>query len=282
VLPTFVITLREGLEAALIIGILAAFLAKEGRRDALPRMWVGVGAAAATCIAVAIVLRVVDERLPHREQEALETVVGLPAVGMVTYMIVWMRRHARGLRSELQSRASSALLAGSGIAVAGMAFLAVLREGFETTVFMLAVFADRPDATTAGIGALLGLLAAGAVGIGIYRGAVRIDLGRFFRATSIVLVAVAGGLAATSIHTAHEAGWLNALQTRVFDVEWLVAPGTVRGSLLTGMLGLQPQPTAAEVAAWLAYTVPVALYLFWRRVPPARRSRPATPTARAV
>ncbi|HEX8741976.1 MAG TPA: iron uptake transporter permease EfeU [Thermoleophilaceae bacterium] len=285
-LPTFVITLREGLEAALVVGILGAFLVNEGRRDALPRMWLGVALAVALCMAVAVVLRVVDGELPHREQEGLETILGLVAVAMVTYMIVWMRRHARGLRAALQSRAAEALLAGSGIALAAMAFLAVLREGMETTVFLVAVFSDRPDPATAGAGAALGLVAAIAIGVALYRGGTRINLARFFRASALVLVAVAGGLLATAVHTAHEAGWFDALQERAFDAGWLVAPGTVRGSLLTGMLGLQPQPTVSEVGAWLLYTVPVALYVLWperRRRDPRRyatsgsapRSRPA-------
>jgi high-affinity iron transporter len=262
-LPTFVITLREGVEAALIVGIVAAFLVKEGHRDALPRMWFGVGIAVALCTAVAIVLRVVGENLPQREQEGLETVVGLIAVAMVTYMIVWMRRHARNLKASLQSSAAEALAAGSTVALVGMAFLAVLREGLETTVFLLAVFNDTSNPGTAGTGAVLGLVAAVAIGWALYRGGVRINLSRFFRVTGLVLVLVAAGLLATSIHTAHEAGWINSLQAQAFDISWLVEPGTVRGSLLTGMLGLQPHPTVGEVGVWLIYAVPVGLYVLW-------------------
>jgi high-affinity iron transporter len=262
-LPTFVITLREGIEVALIIGILAAFLVKEGRREAFSYMWIGIAVAVALCVAAAIALRVVGEQLPHREQEGLETVVGLVAVGMVTYMIVWMRRHARGLKAALESHAGDALRAGSGLALAVMAFLAVLREGMETTVFLVAVFSDRADPVTAGIGAVLGLVAAAAIGVALYRGGTRINLVRFFRVTALVLVAVAGGLVATAVHTAHEAGWFDALQAHAFDVGWLVAPDTVRGSLLTGMLGLRSQPTVGEVGAWLLYSVPLALYVLW-------------------
>lgn len=262
-LPTFVITLREGVEAALIVGIVAAFLVKEGHRDALPRMWFGVGIAVALCTAVAVVLRVVGQNLPQRQQEGLETVVGLIAVAMVTYMIVWMRRHARDLKATLQFSAAEALAAGSTVALVGMAFLAVLREGLETTVFLLAVFNDTSNPGTAGAGAVLGLVAAVAIGWALYRGGVRINLARFFRGTGLVLVVVAAGLLATSIHTAHEAGWLSGLQAQAFDISWLVQPGTVRGSLLTGMLGLQPHPTVSEVAGWLVYALPVGLYVMW-------------------
>src|ERR1700759_767764 len=104
-IPTFVITLREGVEAALIVGIIAAFLVKEGRRDALKMMWIGVGIAIVLCSSVAIVLNVVDQQLPQRQQEGLETVVGLIAVAMITYMIIWMRNHARGIKAHLEGEA---------------------------------------------------------------------------------------------------------------------------------------------------------------------------------
>ena len=128
------------------------------------------------------------------------------------------------------------------MALVAMAFLAVLREGFETSVFLLAAFQDATDTTAAGAGAVIGLLAAVAIGLGIYRGGVRINLTRFFRITGLILVFVAAGLLATAAHTAHEAGWINGLQGQAVDLSWLVQPGTVSGSLLTGMLGLQPQP----------------------------------------
>jgi high-affinity iron transporter len=280
-IPTFVITLREGVEASLIVGIIAAFLVKEGRRDALRQMWLGVGVAVVLCTAVAVILRIVGEALPQKEQEGLETVVGLIAVAAVTYMIVWMRRHARGIKAELEGEAASALATGSTIALVAMAFLAVLREGFETTVFLLAAFNDATDTTAAGAGAVLGLVAAIAIGLGLYRGGVRINLTRFFRVTGLVLVFVAAGLFATAAHTAHEAGWINGLQTEAIDLSWLVQPGTVSGSLLTGMLGLQPQPTVIEALVYLAYAVPMALYVLWpdrlrpRARAPKRSAAPA-------
>jgi high-affinity iron transporter len=280
-IPTFVITLREGVEASLIVGIIAAFLVKEGRPEALRQMWLGVGIAIALCGAVAVLLRVIGEELPQREQEGLETVVSLIAVGAVTYMIVWMRRHARGIKAELEGEAASALAAGSTMALVGMAFLAVLREGFETSVFLLAAFQDASDTAAAGAGAVLGLTAAIAIGLGLYRGGVRINLTRFFRVTGLVLVFVAAGLLATAAHTAHEAGWVNGLQAEAFDLSWLVQPGTVSGSLLTGMLGLQPQPTAIEAIVYLAYAVPMALYVVWpdrlrpRARAPKRSAAPA-------
>jgi high-affinity iron transporter len=262
-IPTFVITLREGVEASLIIGIIAAFLVKEGRRDAMRQMWMGIGIALLLCVGVAVLLEVIGQQLPQKQQEGLETVVSLIAVSAVTYMIVWMRRHARGIKAQLEGEAASALAAGSTLALVAMAFLAVLREGFETSVFLLAAFQDSTDTTAAGAGAILGLVAAVAIGIGLYRGGVRINLTRFFRITGIVLVFVAAGLLASAAHTAHEAGWINGLQGQALDLSWLVRPGTVSGSLLTGMLGLQPSPTVIEAILYLGYAVPVAAYVLW-------------------
>jgi high-affinity iron transporter len=263
VLPAFVITLREGVEAALIIGIVAAFIVKQGRRETLKPMWLGVGLAIALCAAVAVALRIAGEELPEKGQEGLETIVGLVAVGFVTYMIVWMRRHSAGLRGVLEGEAATALAAGSATGLLAMAFLAVLREGFETSVFLLAVFQDTSNPGAAGTGAVLGLAAAIVLGLGIYRGGVKINLSRFFRITGLVLVLVAAGLLATSIHTAHEAGWFDYLQSQAIDLSWLVKPGEVSGSLLTGMLGLQPEPTTGEAAAYLLYALPVGLYVIW-------------------
>jgi high-affinity iron transporter len=273
VLPTFVIGLREGLEAALIVGIIAAFLGQQGRRDALRQVWIGTGVAVAICIAIAIALQVISSDLPQRQQEGLETVVGALAVVMVTYMIMFMRRHARDLKGELEGAAASALAAGSSRALVVMAFLAVLREGFETAVFLLATFHASGDATTSWLGAVIGILLAAAIGYGIYRGGVRLNLGRFFRITGLVLVVVAAGLVMTVFHTANEAGWLSAGQVQAFDLSWLVRPGTPLSSLLTGVLGIQPYPVWIEAIAWLAYLVPMIAIVAW----PARRRRPPAP-----
>ena len=262
-IPTLVITLREGVEASLIVGIIAAFLVKEGREDALRQMWIGVGIAIVLCTAVGVGLDVIGQQLPQKQQEGMESVIGMIAVATITYMIIWMRRHARGIKAHLEGEAASALATGSTMALVGMAFLAVLREGFETSVFLLAAFQDATDTTAAGAGAVIGLAAAVAIGLGLYRGGVRINLNRFFRVTGLVLVFVAAGLLATAVHTAHEAGWINGLQGQALDLTWLVQPGTVSGSLLTGMLGLQPQPTVIEAAAYLLYAVPMALYVLW-------------------
>ncbi len=262
-LPTFIIGLREGVEAALIVGIVATFLRKEGRAEALRPMWIGVVAAVAICVALCGLLELLDEELPQRQQEGLETVVGAAAVGIVSFMVVWMRRHARDLSGQLRQSAGAALANGSTAALVGMAFFAVIREGLETVVFLLAVLQNADDPASGGLGVVLGLACAVLIGVLIYRGGLRIDLARFFRVTGAVLVLVAAGLVASTLHTAHEAGWLNAGQGQALDLTWLVVPGTWTSALLTGMLGWQPTPTDAELLGYLVYLVPAALYVLW-------------------
>ncbi len=281
-IPTFVITLREGVEASLIVGIIAAFLVKEGRRDALRQMWVGVGVAVVLCAAVGVGLNVAGEELPQRQQEGLETIVGVIAVAMISYMIIWMTRHSRGIKAELEGEAASALATGSAMALVAMAFLAVLREGFETSVFLLAAFQDATDTTAAGTGAVLGLLGAVVVGFGLYRGGVRINLSRFFRITGLVLVFVAAGLLATAAHTANEAGWINSFQGQAVDLGWLVHPGTVTESLLTGMLGLRASMSIAEVVVYLAYAIPMVAFVLWPRSLQPRRPAAVSDAAQAA
>ncbi len=277
-LPTFVIGLREGLEAALIVGIVAAFLRQRGRLDALRWVWAGVAAAVLICVAVGVGLQIASADLPQKQQEGLETVVGAAAVLMVTYMAIWMRRHARDLKGQLEGAAESALVQGSAWALVFMAFFAVLREGFETAVFLLAAFQASDTPAMAGSGALIGVVAAAALGYGIYRGGVHINLSRFFYATGLVLVVVSAGLVMTAFHTAHEAGWVNFGQGQVMDLSWLVQPGTVLSSVLTGVLGIQPKPVTVEVIGWLAYLVPLVVYLTWpSRTTPRRAEASAAP-----
>ena len=252
VIATFVIGLREGLEAALIVGIIAAFLRQAGpaRRAAL-RVARRRRRGRASASRSASRSDLLDEELPQRQQEQLETVVGVVAVGIVTFMIVWMRRHAArpARRARAQRRAPrwrrarrarwSRWRSSRSCARASRRRCSCWRR-------------SRPPTTrsTAGLGALLGIARRGRDRRpGSTAAAIRLNLARFFRITGVVLVLVAAGLLATPLHTAHEAGWLNSLQGQALDLSWLVVPGTVTSSLLTGMLGLQPLPTAGRGAS---------------------------------
>jgi high-affinity iron transporter len=242
-------------------------------------MWLGVLIAVLLCGGVAWALHIAEENLPQREQEQLETVIALVAVGMITWMIVWMRRHAADLKGDLHERASAALVQGSAAGLILMAFLAVLREGLETSVFMLAAFqqSDRPGLT--GTGALLGVAVAIVLGYLIYRGGVKLNLSKFFRATGVVLVLVGAGLLAFAVHTAHEAGWWHLLLDRAVDLTWLIDPGSVQSALITGMFGIQPEPTWGELLAFFAYAIPMTVYVCRPQRPKARAEGTADTTA---
>ncbi len=260
-LTTFVIGLREGLEAALIVGIIAAFVIKRGDRQALRPMWWGVAAAVALSAGGAIALHIANRSLSLKARETMEGVLALVAVAGISYMIVWMHRHAATLRTDLESRTETALTTGSVMAIVGMAFVAVLREGLETAVFLLATLENANSPTAAASGASLGILVAVVLGYGIYRGGVRINLRQFFRITGVVLVIVAAGLLAAAVHEFAEAGLITFMQEPAVDLSWLIEPGTVRASLLTAFFGFQPVPTVAEVVVWAAYLVPMVLYV---------------------
>ena len=239
-------------------------------------LWAGVLIAVALCTIVAVALKLAEESLPQKQQEGLETVIGLIAVAMVTWMILWMRKHARTLKGDLELHAAEALAVGSAWALIVMAFLAVLREGLETAVFLLAAFQASTDPFLAGVGAALGVLVAILIGWGIYKGGVKINLAKFFKFTGAVLVLVAAGLLATAVHTAHEAGWLDAFQSTVANLQWLVHPGSVRAALLTGMFGIQPEPTVGEAFVWFAYAVPMLAFVLWpqKAAPKQRETEP--------
>ena len=234
-------------------------------------LWTGVGIGVVLCLSGGIALRIAEENLPQRQQEQLETIISLVAVVFVSWMVLWMRAHAREMKGDLEASAAAALATGSVWALILMAFLAVLREGFETAVFIVAILSSSTNTGTSLLGARPRhpRVAVG-IGYGIYRGGVKINMARFFRITGIVLVIVAAGLLATAAHTAHEAGWLNVLQGQALDLQWLVKPGSVRAALLTGMFGLQPRPAWAEVIAWLVYAVP---FLIIVSLPPRSAGR---------
>jgi high-affinity iron transporter len=156
-----------------------------------------------------------------------------------------------------------------------MAFFAVLREGLETAIFLLAQFQSTTNPVAAGFGAILGVAVAIGLGYAIYRGGVRINLSRFFRVTGFVLVIVAAGLLSSAVHEFSEAGVVTALQSSAVDLSWLIASGSVRASLITGMLGLQPVPTVAEATAWLAYAIPMSLYVLWPQHPRRTHTAPS-------
>jgi high-affinity iron transporter len=259
---TFLIGLREGLEATLIVSIVGAFLKRNGKP--VRPMFIGVGLAVAVSIAVGAGLEVVSASLPQRQQEMLETVIGAIAVVFVTTMIIWMNRNAFRMKGELERDTARAINSGGAFALAVMAFLAVLKEGFETAVFLLAAAeATHGSRWFAVLGGVAGIAVAVAVGAGIYLGSLKLNLGRFFRITGVFLVFIAAGLVMSSLRTAHEAGWITIGQQRAFDLSGWIPAKSVLGALVTGMFGVPPDPRLIEVLGWLLYAVPVLIVFLW-------------------
>jgi len=261
-LGTFLIGLREGLEATLIVSIVAAFLKRNGY--SLRPMFVGVALAVAISVGVGVGLDLLSASLPQVQQEMLETVIGAVAVVFVTTMIIWMNRHAFRLKGELEREAERAVSSGSSFALVAMAFLAVLKEGFETAVFMLAaVQASRGSGALGLLGALAGILCAVGIGVAIYSGGVRLNLGRFFRISGVFLVLIAAGLVLSTLRTAHEAGWVNIGQQPVLDLSAWIPTNSIRGAIVTGVFGIPTDPRLIEVLGWLFYAIPVLVVFLW-------------------
>ena len=276
-LANFLIGLREGLEAALVVGILVAYLVRLGRRDLLPAVWAGAAAAAVISLAFGAALTFGPSRLTFEAQEAIGGFLSIAAVGLLTWMIFWMARTARHLKADLQHQLDSAV-AGGRRSVGIIALLAVGREGLETALFLWAG-ARAAGRTSAGplVGAGIGLAAAVLLGWALYRGAVRLDLRRFFGWTGVFLVVVAGGVLAYGIHDLQEAGILPGLGNLAFDVSPAVPPTSWYGTLLKGVFSFSPATTWLEAIAWVLYVVPV-MTLFVRTA----WARPARPTPAAA
>lgn len=273
-LAPFLIMLREGLEAALIVGIIASYLRQTGRQAWLPAIWVGVFLAVALALFAGAGLQLASASFPQRAQELFEAGIGLIAVAVLTGMVFWMRRAARSIKAELHSSVDQALAHQGGAghwALIGMVFLAVAREGLESVFFLLAIFQQSQDAA-APLGAALGILASIGAGWGIYAGALRLDLRRFFRWTGIFIIFVAAGLFSSVLKSLHEAGLWNSLQQPVYDLSRSLPETSPLGTILGGLLGYRAAPTLGEFIAWAAFLI-VTLTLFLR---------PATPNLTAT
>jgi high-affinity iron transporter len=261
----FVIALREGVEAALIVSILLAYLKQLGRTDRSRLVWWGTGLAVVLSAAVGTLIFAVGAEFEGTTEQVFEGVVTLTAVAVLTWMIFWMRRQGARIRSELQEKVDTALMAG-GMALAALAFFAVLREGIETALFLFAA-AEGTAVEDGGVGAqliggVLGLAIAIGLGVALYRGGIRMNLRTFFRLTGIVLIVVAAGLFAYSVHELQEAGWFPFLEAHAFDVSGSLPDDEGVGAILRGLIGYNADPTVLEVLAWLAYLVVIgALYL---------------------
>ncbi|MET9112996.1 iron uptake transporter permease EfeU [Streptomyces longwoodensis] len=258
----YLIGLREGLEASLVVCILIAYLVKTGRRDALKPIWLGVATAVVIALGFGCALEFGSQELTFEAQEALGGSLSIISVGLVTWMVFWMRRTARHLKAELHGKLDAALAMGTGALVA-TAFLAVGREGLETALFIWTSVHAAGDGTPRPLlGAALGLATAVLLGWLFYRGALRINLAKFFTWTGGMLVVVAAGVLAYGFHDLQEADWLPGLTDQAFDITGAIPPDSWYGTLLKGVFNFQADPTVLQVTVWLLYLVPtLALFL---------------------
>ncbi|MBS1690999.1 MAG: FTR1 family protein [Actinobacteria bacterium] len=254
------IGLREGLEAAIVVTILVAFLVKADRRDALKWVWLGVGAAIAMTVVVFLAIQLSAYTITGLGAEAVAGIASLVAVAIVTTMVLWMRTAAAGLSGELRTGMARALETGS-LAVLLLAFLAVGREGVETALFMVG-FAEAETLWPL-LGLVVGVLIAVAIAYGMYRGAIRINLGKFFKYTGIFLIVVAAGILSYGIGALQTVGWLPGLGSRAFDISSWFNWSSWYGEIIQGIFNVTPTPTVLQFAAWLAYLV-IVLTIFLR------------------
>jgi high-affinity iron transporter len=275
VFPTFLIGLREGLEASLVVGILVAYLVKSGHRDRLGPLWGGIAGAIGISLAFGALLQFTSAELSFQAQEAFGGFASLVAVAFVTWMVFWMRRTARYLKTELHGRLDTALTLGP-LALALTAFVAVGREGLETALFLWAAVQSTKQSVTPVTGAVLGLFAAAALGYLLYKRAVNLNLKTFFTWTGAGLIVVAAGVFAYGVHDLQESGLLPGLNTLAFDVSAQIPPSSWYGTLLKGVFNFSPRTSVLEAIAWVSYAVPV-LVLFFR----APRATPTAPAAGA-
>ncbi|TBM32291.1 iron uptake transporter permease EfeU [Hafnia paralvei] len=257
----FLIMFREGLEAALIVSLIASYLKRTQRAQWLGIVWIGVILAAALCLGLGIFINETTGEFPQKQQELFEGIVAVVAVGILTYMVFWMRKVSRSVKTHLEGAIDNALNAGKGQgwALVAMVFFAVAREGLESVFFLLAAF-QQDVGIQAPIGAVLGLVCAIIVGMMIYWGGVKLHLAKFFKWTSLFILFVAAGLAAGAIRAFHEAGLWNYLQDIAFNFTDVLSTHSLLGTLLEGIFGYQEAPTVSEVLVYFLYLIPALIF----------------------
>lgn len=267
----FLIMLREGLEAALIVTLIAGYLKRTQRGYLFPAMWAGIASAAILCLILGVVINETTGEFPQKEQELFEGLIALAAVGILTWMVFWMRRVARNVKGQLEQSVERAVGENThhSWALILMVFFAVAREGLESVFFLLAAF-QQDVGLMPPVGALSGLTVAVLLGFLLYYGGIRLNLAAFFRWTSLFILVVAAGLSASAIRAFHEAGLWNMLQQRAFDMSGILSTHSLVGTLLEGLTGYQESPTVSEVAVYCLYLIPALLLFFM----PSRRPAP--------
>lgn len=272
-LANYLIGLREGLEMALIVTILIAYVVKVGRKDVLSKLWVGVGIALVVPLGIGALLTWGPYGLSFQAQEIVGGGLSFVAVGFVTWMIFWMGKTARSMKSLLHEKLDSVLV-GAGWGVVILAMLSVGREGIETALFVWATVDSAGGGWEPFVGAVLGLLTAAVLGFLLYRGMVRINLGTFFAWTGAFLILVAGGVLAYGIGDLQEAGVIPGAGIHAYDISAAIPASSWYGTVLAGVINFNPSPTWFQVIAWFGYILIVSF--FYIRAQRAAHRKPAT------
>ena len=276
-LANFLIGLREGLEAALIVGILAGYLVKIGKRNQFGKLFTGVGAAIGISVLIGFILTYAVTEAPDGINELIAGSMSIVAVVFVTWMIFWMAAQSKTLGKELRNKVDTALQA-STVTLVGVAFFAVIREGVETAVFLWSASKATGDETHPILGATLGLLVATVMGYLIYRGVLKFNLGTFFKYTGAFLIVRAAGIFAYGVHELQEIGVFSPLEqafpfltANAYDVSGIIEKDGVVHSILKGTISFRVTPTNLEAIVWLLYMVPVSIiYALGYRKPAAK------------
>jgi len=251
-LSTFIIALREGLEACLIVGILVAYIVKTNRKGYLKPLWTGVISAVIASIALGAFLTMTSVSLSDRGQELFAGVTSFIAVALVTWMVFWMKRTARNLRNELQGKVESAV-SGGPLALAGVAFIAVIREGLETSLFVYTNFQTVADVTSSAVGLILGFAASITLGYLIYKSAIRLNLAKFFTYSGVALIIVAAGVLSYGVHEFQELGYLPGPDAFAWDVTSFIAKDSIMGASLSGTIGFDTTTSWLQLAVYVLY-----------------------------
>ena len=251
-LSTFLIALREGLEAALIVGILVAYVVKTDRRNLLTPIWSGVALALAASFALGGFLSFTSAELSDRGEQFFAGTTSFLAVALVTWMVFWMKRAARTLRDELHGKVDNALSAGP-LAIAAAAFFAVAREGLETALFVYTNFKTVAATSSASVGLVLGLTLAVVLGYLIYNRAIKLNLSKFFTITGVALIIVAAGVLSYGVHEFQELGWTPGDGSYAWDISSFMAKDSIAGSVLAGTIGFDVNTSWIQLFVWVAY-----------------------------
>lgn len=280
------ITLREGLEAALIVAIVLAYLKRLGRERDFGTVWAGTGAAVVLSLVAGAIIFAAVGGLEGEAEEITEGVIAFTAAGVLTWMIFWMGRQARHIKGTLQAKVDAAVAAGSALALAAIAFVAVLREGLETALFLLSTGVGTDSNVARLTGGIVGLAAAAGIGYLVYKGSRRINLRAFFRVTGILILFFAAGLLAKGIHEFQEVGLIGSLAEHVWELDhiaWLNPDQSTFAEFMSGLFGWSAHPSIEMLVVYFVYLIPVgAAFIYGTRfVPAVRSSQPAEAQAAA-